>query len=163
MTFVLCQADRIQVLPRDVNRGSHVEQWPPSAPPPLQLPRLALLKQHVLSAQPTEHTHTHTSVDAYTRARPWNPVETDLRPSPCLLLHPGRFRPSWLSAHGDRCWADICVCGSAEVRHSLPDSLAGSRSISCSCCCKHTRLVISTIAVINTDFISVIRYSNYVY
>lgn len=85
MTFVLCHADGIQVLPRDVNRGSRVEQWPPSAPPPLQPPRPALLKQHVLSA-----AHVH----ARARARAaCEPVETDPRPSPCLLLlHRGRLR-----------------------------------------------------------------------
>lgn len=83
MTFVLCHADGIQVLPRDVNRGSRVEQWPPSAPSPLQLPRPALLKQHVLSAARVR-THARTGCE---------PVETDPRPSPCLLLlRRGRLR-----------------------------------------------------------------------
>lgn len=64
MTFVLCHADRIQMPPRDVNRGSHLEQWSPSALSPLRLSRLAPLKQHVLSAEP-KSTHSRVCIRAH--------------------------------------------------------------------------------------------------
>lgn len=84
MTFVLCHADGIQMLPRDVNRGSHLEQWSPSALSPLQLSRLALLKQHVLSAERT-HTHTHTSMYVYTHVNPQTLISGPLRVSPSIV------------------------------------------------------------------------------